>query len=65
MRALRRCRPIAEERTWEVNIPAGIEDGQRVRIAEPSRNPTGGRQGDLYVEVRVVADESFTRQGTG
>ena len=56
---------IAEERIWEVNIPAGIEDGQRVRIAGAGHaGPTGGRQGDLYVEVRVVADERFTRQGT-
>lgn len=56
---------ITEERTWEVNVPAGIEDGQRVRIAGAGHaGPSGGRQGDLYVEVRVVADERFTRQGT-
>jgi molecular chaperone DnaJ len=56
---------ITEERTWDVNVPAGIEDGQRVRIAGAGHaGPSGGRQGDLYVEVRVVADQRFTRQGT-
>jgi molecular chaperone DnaJ len=49
---------------WEVEIPAGIEDGQRVRIggAGHSGEP-GGRAGDLYVEVRVEDDERFRREG--
>jgi molecular chaperone DnaJ len=56
---------VTEMRTWEVDIPAGIEDGQRVRIAGAGHaGAVGGRQGDLYVEVRVDADERFTRQGT-
>jgi molecular chaperone DnaJ len=56
---------VSEMRTWEVDIPAGIEDGQRVRIAGAGHaGPAGGRQGDLYVEVRIDADERFTRQGT-
>jgi molecular chaperone DnaJ len=56
---------IAETRAWEVDIPAGIEDGQRVRIAGAGHaGSRGGRQGDLYVEIRVVPDERFARQGT-
>jgi molecular chaperone DnaJ len=56
---------ITEMRTWEVDIPAGIEDGQRVRIAGAGHaGAAGGRQGDLYVEVRIAEDERFTRQGT-
>ena len=49
---------------WEVDIPAGIEDGQRVRIggAGHSGEP-GGRPGDLYVDVRVDEDERFRREG--
>jgi molecular chaperone DnaJ len=55
----------AGERTWEVDIPAGIDDGQRVRIAGAGHaGESGGQQGDLYVEVRVVPDERFQRQGT-
>ncbi len=56
---------IAETRTWEVDIPAGIEDGQRVRIAGAGHaGEAGARQGDLYVEIRVETDERFARQGT-
>ena len=56
---------VSEMRTWEVDIPAGIEDGQRVRISGAGHaGAAGGRQGDLYVEIRVAADERFTRQGT-
>jgi molecular chaperone DnaJ len=56
---------VSETRSWEVDIPAGIEDGQRVRIAGAGHaGAPGGRQGDLYVEIRVAADERFARQGT-
>jgi molecular chaperone DnaJ len=56
---------VTESRTWEVDIPAGIEDGQRVRIAGAGHaGAAGGRQGDLYVEVRVAPDERFAREGT-
>ena len=56
---------VSEMRTWEVDIPAGIEDGQRMRIAGAGHaGAPGGRQGDLYVEIRVAADERFQRQGT-
>ncbi len=45
--------------------PAGIEDGQRIRIAGAGHaGDAGARPGDLYVEVRVAADERFARQGT-
>src|SRR5215217_3055118 len=56
---------VSETRTWEVDIPAGIEDGQRVRIAGAGHvGEVGARQGDLYVEIRVEPDERFARQGT-
>src|SRR4029079_9907988 len=56
---------VAGKRTWEVDVPAGIEDGQRIRIAGAGHaGEPGGHPGDLYVEVRVKPDESFERQGT-
>ena len=56
---------VADERTWEVDIPAGIEDGQRIRISGAGHaGDPGARQGDLYVEVSVASDERFVRQGT-
>lgn len=56
---------VSEMRTWEVDVPAGIEDGQRIRIGGAGHaGEPGARAGDLYVEVRVRADERFARQGT-
>jgi molecular chaperone DnaJ len=56
---------VSEMRTWEVDIPAGIDNGQRIRIAGAGHaGAAGGRQGDLYVEVRIDPDERFTRQDT-
>ena len=52
------------ERTWDVEIPAGIESGQRIRIAGAGHaGEPGGRPGDLYVEVEVADDERFERRG--
>ncbi len=48
--------------TIKVRIPAGIEDGSRLRVAgegEPGRD--GGSRGDLYVYVTVKADRFFER----
>jgi molecular chaperone DnaJ len=56
---------LTEMRTWEVDVPAGIEDGQRIRIAGAGHaGASGGRQGDLYVEIKIAPDDRFTRQGT-
>ncbi len=55
---------VLEERTLEVDIPAGIHDGQRIRLSgEGHVGAVGGRSGDVYVEVRVRPDERFVRQG--
>ena len=48
----------------EVNIPAGINDGQRIRMVgkgEPGLN--GGAAGDLYIEIRIRPSEIFERDG--
>jgi len=54
----------AGRRRWEVDVPAGIESGQRVRISGAGHaGEPGGRAGDLYVEVRVTPDDRFERDG--
>jgi molecular chaperone DnaJ len=51
-------------RTISVDIPAGIADGQRVRLSGRGHNgETGAPSGDLYVLVNVVEDERFHRNG--
>jgi molecular chaperone DnaJ len=55
---------VLEERTLEVDVPAGIHDGQRIRVAgEGHTGGAGGRAGDVYVLVRVRPDERFVREG--
>ncbi|HSI79681.1 MAG TPA: molecular chaperone DnaJ [Solirubrobacterales bacterium] len=52
------------ERTWEVEIPPGIDSGQRIRIAGAGHaGEPGGRPGDLYVGVRVADDPDLRREG--
>ncbi len=51
-------------RELTVDVPAGIEDGQRLRIqGEGEASPDGRHRGDLYVEVRVPDHEVFQRDG--
>lgn len=55
---------ISSKKTIEVSIPAGIDNGQCVRIqgkGEPGVN--GGQRGDLLVAVMISADPEFERDG--
>ncbi len=53
------------QRTQAVEIPAGIESGQRLRVAGAGHaGAAGAPAGDLYVEVEVGEDERFQRDGT-
>ncbi len=50
-------------RRLEVKIPAGVDEGSRVRIAGQGIQGTAGR-GDLYLIVHMLPDPQFTREGT-
>src|SRR5205085_3246750 len=54
----------AVKRSRDVEIPAGIADGQRIRLTgQGHAGEAGARAGDLYVLVRVRDDERFVRDG--
>ncbi len=54
-----------QSRTSAIEVPAGIEDGQRMRITGAGHaGEPGAPAGDLYVEVRVGEDERFERDGS-
>jgi molecular chaperone DnaJ len=55
---------IKRQKTLEIKIPAGIDDGMRIRSTgngEPGTN--GGPPGDLYIEIRIKKHEVFQRDG--
>jgi len=52
------------QRTLKVDLPAGIDHGQRLRLTgEGGAGGPGARPGDLYVLVRVADDSHFLRDG--
>jgi molecular chaperone DnaJ len=55
---------VRARRTISVDVPAGIEDGMRIRLsAQGEVGPGGGPAGDLYVEVSELPHDTFTRDG--
>ena len=55
---------IEEEKVLSVKVPAGVDNGDRIRLqGEGEAGPAGTPPGDLYVEVRVRPHELFERDG--
>jgi molecular chaperone DnaJ len=55
---------VTSKRTLEVDIPAGISEGQRIRLSGRGHaGEAGAPAGDLYVLVRVRDDDRFVREG--
>jgi len=55
---------VTRERTLSVNIPAGVEDGTRIRLAgEGEAGMRGGTSGDLYIFLSIRPHEFFQRDG--
>jgi molecular chaperone DnaJ len=55
---------LKKQKTLEVKIPSGIDDGMRIRSTgngEPGTN--GGPAGDLYIEIRLKKHDIFERDG--
>ncbi|HOV57837.1 MAG TPA: molecular chaperone DnaJ [Rhodanobacteraceae bacterium] len=55
---------VQDERVLQVKIPAGVDSGDRIRLAgQGEAGPAGATPGDLYVEVRVREHAIFQRDG--
>jgi molecular chaperone DnaJ len=56
---------VRSRRSLTVKIPAGVDTGTRVQLAEQGEvGPGGGPAGDLYVEIHVAPHPTFSRQGS-
>lgn len=55
---------VRRERTLNVNIPAGVDDGTRIRLAgEGEAGPRGTTPGDLYIFLAIAPHRIFQREG--
>ena len=55
---------VRARRTLTVKVPAGVEDGMRIRLAQQGEvGPGGGPPGDLYVEIHERPHDVFSRKG--
>ncbi len=55
---------VQDERTIEIEVPSGVDDGQRLRLSgRGAAAPRGGPSGDLYVSLRVAVHPDFERRG--
>jgi curved DNA-binding protein len=60
----RRRVSFADGREYQVNVPAGVRDGQRIRLGgEGGSGLGGGPSGDLYLRVRLRSHARFRRDG--
>jgi molecular chaperone DnaJ len=55
-----------QTKRYKVNVPAGVKDGSRIRLAgKGEAGPNGGPPGDLYVTTRVASSPVFKRLDDG
>jgi molecular chaperone DnaJ len=55
-----------QRKRYRVNVPAGVRDGTRIRLAGKGEDgPLGGTSGDLFVTTRVARSPVFTRREDG
>ena len=63
-RTVRLAQPDGETRDYEVDVPPGVLDGQRIRLAgEGGPGREGGPRGDLSLTVRIQPDDRYRLKG--
>lgn len=56
---------VEQQKTINVNVPKGVDDGTRIRVAgEGEAGTRGGPAGDLYIFVQLKSHDVFKRDGT-
>ncbi|MEQ9641907.1 MAG: molecular chaperone DnaJ [Alphaproteobacteria bacterium] len=56
---------VQQQKTLQVNIPPGVEDGTRIRLSgEGEAGLRGGPPGDLYIFISIAQHQLFRREGT-
>lgn len=50
-------------RRYDVRIPEGVRDGERIRLSGQGMAGPGGQRGDLYLEIRIAPDPRYQREG--
>jgi len=56
--------PRTETKSLQVNVPAGIKNGSRIRLAgQGSPGMRGGHNGDLYLKIKIAAHPAFKLEG--
>tara|TARA_B100001559_G_scaffold270703_1_gene238843 strand:+ start:8975 stop:10051 length:1077 start_codon:yes stop_codon:yes gene_type:complete len=54
---------INKNKKLSVKIPAGVDDGDRIRLSGEGELGRGGNRGDLYISINVIKHEIFERDG--
>lgn len=53
----------SKEESFEVNIPEGVDSGNRIRIQDRGHANSKGKRGDLFLQIYAEDDENFIRDG--
>jgi curved DNA-binding protein len=56
-------RMVMRERTLDISIPAGVSDGQQLRLKGLGEAGSGGQRGDLYLEVNIKPHRHYVLDG--
>ncbi|GHT57616.1 chaperone protein DnaJ [Bacteroidia bacterium] len=55
---------VRKQRTLDVKIPKGVQDGSRLRLSGMGEaGILGGRAGDFYIDIHIRPDDTFARRG--
>ena len=54
---------VQKTKTLQVKVPAGVDDGDQIRLAGEGQGSTTGNSGDLYVQIRIRQHPIFSRDG--